>query len=105
MVPRAPASRPGAGSHRGSPEPHVAGRTHRRPAEGIQCGGRWTHDEGFSPQLVVIHEEERDSNARLISYDRTHGDLRFVRQLRSAGTARTLGPSGGTARTGLHPGG
>ena len=34
---------------------------------------------GFSPQLVVSHEE-RDSNAQLISYDRTHGELRFVRQ-------------------------
>ena len=34
---------------------------------------------GFSPQLVVTHEE-RDSNAQLISYDRTHGELRFVRQ-------------------------
>ena len=34
---------------------------------------------GFSPQLVVTHEE-RDSNAQLISYNRTHGELRFVRQ-------------------------
>ena len=34
---------------------------------------------GFSPQLVVSHEE-RESNAQLISYDRTHGELRFVRQ-------------------------
>ena len=34
---------------------------------------------GFSPQLVVTHEE-RDSNAQLVSYDRTHGELRFVRQ-------------------------
>ena len=34
---------------------------------------------GFSPQLVVTHEE-RESNAQLISYDRTHGELRFVRQ-------------------------
>ena len=34
---------------------------------------------GFSPQLVVTHEE-RDSNAQLIGYDRTHGELRFVRQ-------------------------
>ena len=34
---------------------------------------------GFSPQLVLTHEE-RDSNAQLISYDRTHGELRFVRQ-------------------------
>ena len=34
---------------------------------------------GFSPQLVVTHET-RDSNAQLISYNRTHGELRFVRQ-------------------------
>ena len=34
---------------------------------------------GFSPQLLVTREE-RDSNAQLISYDRTHAELRFVRQ-------------------------
>ena len=34
---------------------------------------------GFSPQLVVT-SEERTSNAQLIGYDRTHGELRFVRQ-------------------------
>ena len=34
---------------------------------------------GFSPQVLVIHEE-RDSNAQLISHDRTRGELRFVRQ-------------------------
>ena len=34
---------------------------------------------GFSPQLVVTHEQ-RDSNAQLIGYGRTHGELRFVRQ-------------------------
>ena len=34
---------------------------------------------GFSPQLVVS-SEERTSNAQLIGYDRTHGELRFVRQ-------------------------
>ena len=34
---------------------------------------------GFSPQLLVTHEE-RTSNAQLISYDRAHGELRFVRQ-------------------------
>ena len=34
---------------------------------------------GFSPQLVVTHEE-RTSNAQLIGYDRAHGELRFVRQ-------------------------
>ena len=34
---------------------------------------------GFSPQLAVTHEE-RDSNAQLHSYDRTRGELRFVRQ-------------------------
>ena len=34
---------------------------------------------GFSPQVVVTHEV-RDSNAQLISHDRTHGELRFVRQ-------------------------
>ena len=34
---------------------------------------------GFSPQLVVTHEE-RESNAQLVSYDRTHGELRFIRQ-------------------------
>ena len=32
-----------------------------------------------SPQLVVTHEQ-RDSTAQLTSYDRTHGELRFVRQ-------------------------
>ena len=34
---------------------------------------------GFSPQLVVTNEE-RESNGQLLSYDRTHGELRFVRQ-------------------------
>ena len=34
---------------------------------------------GFSPQLVVTHEE-RNSNGQLLSYDRTHGELRLVRQ-------------------------
>ena len=34
---------------------------------------------GFSPQVVVTHEE-RESNGQLLSYDRTHGELRFVRQ-------------------------
>ena len=34
---------------------------------------------GFSPQVVVTYEE-RDSNAQLHSYDRTRGELRFVRQ-------------------------
>ena len=34
---------------------------------------------GFSPQVVVIHEE-RDSNAQLISHNRTRGELRLVRQ-------------------------
>lgn len=34
---------------------------------------------GFSPQVVVTNEE-RTSNAQLIGYDRTHGELRFVRQ-------------------------
>ena len=34
---------------------------------------------GFSPQVVVTHEE-RTSNAQVVSYDRTHGELRFVRQ-------------------------
>ena len=32
---------------------------HRRPAEGIQCGARWTDDEGFSPQLVVTLNSHR----------------------------------------------
>ena len=34
---------------------------------------------GFSPQLVVTNEQ-RTSNAQLIGFDRTHGELRFVRQ-------------------------
>ena len=34
---------------------------------------------GFSPQLLVT-SEERTSNAQLIGYDRTRGELRFVRQ-------------------------
>ena len=34
---------------------------------------------GFSPELVVVHEE-RESNAQLHGYDRTRGELRVVRQ-------------------------
>ena len=34
---------------------------------------------GFSPQLVVTHEV-RESNAQLHDYERTRGELRFVRQ-------------------------
>ena len=34
---------------------------------------------GFSPQLVVVREE-RKSNAQLHGYERTRGELRFVRQ-------------------------
>ena len=42
---------------------------------------------GFSPQLVVTHEE-RESNAWLISDGRTHGELRFVCRLRAAAVLR-----------------
>ena len=34
---------------------------------------------GFSPQLVLVHEE-RKTNAQLHGYERTRGELRFVRQ-------------------------
>ena len=34
---------------------------------------------GFSPELVVVREE-RETNAQLYDYQRTHGELRFVRQ-------------------------
>ena len=34
---------------------------------------------GFSPELVVIHEE-RETNAQLYDFKRTRGELRFVRQ-------------------------
>ena len=34
---------------------------------------------GFSPQLVAVHEE-RTSNAQAHDYERTRGELRFVRQ-------------------------
>ena len=34
---------------------------------------------GFSPELVAVHEE-RETNAQLYDYRRTHGELRFVRQ-------------------------
>ena len=34
---------------------------------------------GFSPELVAVYEE-RDTNAQLYDYERTHGELRFVRQ-------------------------
>ena len=34
---------------------------------------------GFSPQVVVTHEE-RESNAQAHDYDRTRGEIRFVRQ-------------------------
>ena len=34
---------------------------------------------GFSPELVVIHEE-RETNAQLYDFERTRGELRFVRQ-------------------------
>ena len=34
---------------------------------------------GFSPELVAVHEE-RDTNAQLYDYQRTRGELRFVRQ-------------------------
>ena len=34
---------------------------------------------GFSPELVAVYEE-RDTNAQLYDYQRTRGELRFVRQ-------------------------
>ena len=34
---------------------------------------------GFSPELVVVHEE-RETNAQLYDFERTRGELRFVRQ-------------------------
>ena len=34
---------------------------------------------GFSPALVAVNEE-RETNAQLYDYQRTHGELRFVRQ-------------------------
>ena len=34
---------------------------------------------GFSPELVLVNEE-RTSNAQLHDYERTRGELRFVRQ-------------------------
>ena len=34
---------------------------------------------GFSPELVAVYEE-RDTNAQLYDYERTRGELRFVRQ-------------------------
>ena len=34
---------------------------------------------GFSPQLVVT-KDVRTSNAQLYSYERTRGEIRFVRQ-------------------------
>ncbi len=34
---------------------------------------------GFSPELGVVHEE-RETNAQLYDYERTSGELRFVRQ-------------------------
>ena len=34
---------------------------------------------GFSPELVAVHEERR-TNAQLHDYERTRGELRFVRQ-------------------------
>ena len=34
---------------------------------------------GFSPELVAVHEK-RKSNAQLHDYERTRGELRFVRQ-------------------------
>ena len=34
---------------------------------------------GFSPEVGVVHEV-RDTNAQLYDYERTSGELRFVRQ-------------------------
>ena len=34
---------------------------------------------GFSPEFVAVHEE-RETNAQAYDYQRTHGELRFVRQ-------------------------
>ncbi len=34
---------------------------------------------GFSPELVVVNEE-RETNAQLYDFQRTRGELRFVRQ-------------------------
>ena len=34
---------------------------------------------GFSPELVVVHEE-RETNAQLYDFQRTRGEIRFVRQ-------------------------
>ena len=61
---------------------HAAGRGPGGP-DAEACGSPSTtggsRSYGFSPEIVVVNEA-RETNAQLYDYQRTHGELRFVRQ-------------------------
>ena len=60
--------------------PHTAGepREDRTWAARLSVHNRAIAWKGFSPQLSLVHEV-RDTNAQLYDYERTGGELRFVR--------------------------
>ena len=60
--------------------PHTAGepREDRTWAARLSVHNRAIAWRGFSPQLSLVHEV-RDTNAQLYDYERTGGELRFVR--------------------------
>ena len=60
--------------------PHTAGepREDRTYSARLSVHNRALAWQGFSPQLSVVHERRR-TNAQLYDYERTGGELRFVR--------------------------
>ena len=60
--------------------PHTAGESREDRTSSIRLSvhNRGLAWQGFSPQISVVHEERR-TNAQLYDYERTGGELRFVR--------------------------
>ena len=57
----------------------TAGRGRTGPERAASVHNRGITVYGFSPQVAVVHEI-RKSNAQLHGFERTRGELRFVRQ-------------------------
>ena len=67
-------------SYEGNWFPHTAGEPRKDRTNSIRLSvhNRGLAWQGFSPQLSVVHER-RKTNAQLYDYERTGGELRFVR--------------------------
>ena len=67
-------------SYEGNWFPHTAGdaRKDRTGSIRLSAHNRALAWRGFSPQLSIVHERRR-TNAQLYDYERTGGELRFVR--------------------------